>query len=125
MKIKLPSASIRKIIKPAFVNEIVALTTGETDFETPKFEQCEQITIPPLIRDWINFKWFDQTPQEVRANMKKHFQGISDFSRTPGGGMFSGLAAKSNEEKVVLINSVFSDDVIKNISFLLNQFVNV
>ena len=111
MKIKLTEKATRAIIKPTFVNEIVDLATGTTDFETPKFEKCEQIDIPPIIKDWLLHKWFNQTPKEVRANVKTHFSdpGLA----FPGSDEWNN---KSEREKAQMINSVFSDKVIKNIS---------
>jgi hypothetical protein len=120
MKIKLSEKTVRGIIKPTFVNEIVDLATGVTDFETPKFEKCEQINIPPIIKDWLLNKWFDQNPEEVRANLKTHFSnpGLA----FPGSQDWNN---KSPREQAQIVNSVFSDESIKNISYLLNQFTNI
>jgi hypothetical protein len=127
MKIK--EKTLRKIIKMPQMHEIVDLSTGSTQFETNSFEDCQQIKIPKLFKDvFLNKlyakKGYSPTPREVKSAVTKHFnnvsQGIGGVGQIP-----RNWKTMSEKQKIQIINAMFSDEVIDNMSFYMQQFMSI
>lgn len=127
MKIK--EKTLRKIIKMPQMHEIVNLSTGDTKFETNSFEDCQQIKIPKLFKDvFLNKlyakKGYSPTPREVKSAVTKHFnnvsQGIGGVGQIP-----RNWKTMSEKQKIQIINAMFSDEVIDNMSFYMQQFMSI
>ena len=109
-------SEIRKLVRSMLINEIQAMKRTAS-FEEVRHEACK-ITMPPIFKTvFLDVApGLDTSPDEVRRIMNKEL----NF----GQGIIGGSKAQ-RENRIALFETLFSDDNIKEIQTIMNDYLSV